>query len=66
MQVPPELQQLFNKHKPAATFFESLAFTHRREYIEWIVSAKKQETKARRLETTVARLLAGKKKYSEK
>ena len=66
IQVPSELQQLFNKNKPAATFFESLAFTHRREYVEWIVSAKRAETKARRLETTMEKLIAGKKNFNEK
>ena len=66
IEVPSELQQLFNKNKPAATFFESLAFTHRREYVEWIISAKRAETKARRLETTMEKLIARKKNFNEK
>ena len=66
IQVPNELQQLFKKNKPAASFFDSLAFTHRREYVEWIISAKREETKARRLETTMEKLSAGKKNFSEK
>jgi hypothetical protein len=64
--VPSELQQLFNNNKPAAAFFDSLAFTHRREYVEWISSAKKNETRSRRLETTLEKLNAGKKNYNEK
>lgn len=66
IQVPQELQQLFNRNKPAAVFFDSLAFTHKREYVEWIISAKREETKARRLETTIEKLSAGKKNFSEK
>ena len=66
IEVPSELQQLFNKNKPAAVFFDSLAFTHRREYVEWIVSAKRAETKTRRLETTMEKLIAGKKNFNEK
>ncbi len=66
VQVPSELQQLFKKNKPAASFFDSLAFTHRREYVEWIISAKREETKKRRLETTMEKLNAGKKNFSEK
>lgn len=66
IEVPHELQQLFNQNKPAAVFFDSLAFTHRREYVEWIISAKKEETKARRLETTMEKLSARKKNFSEK
>ncbi len=62
--VLSELQQLFNKNKPAASFFDSLAFTHRREYVEWIISAKKEETKKRRLETTLQKLTAHKKNFN--
>lgn len=64
--VPAELQLLFNKNKTAAVFFESLAFSHRREYVEWIVSAKREETRAKRLETTMEKLIAGKKNFNEK
>jgi hypothetical protein len=64
--VPDELQALFNTNKTAAGFFDSLAFTHRREYVEWIVSAKRNETKQMRLETTIEKLTAGKKNYNEK
>jgi hypothetical protein len=64
--TPKELQVLLNKNKAAANFYESLAFTHKREYVEWIVSAKKEETKIRRLETTLEKLTAGKKNFNEK
>jgi uncharacterized protein YdeI (YjbR/CyaY-like superfamily) len=66
VQVPSELKQLFKKNRPAEEFFESLAFTHRREYVEWIVSAKKAETKTRRLETMLEKLNARKKNFNEK
>ncbi len=64
--VPDELQQLFNKNKKAAVFFESLAFTHRREYVEWIIGAKRDDTRQRRLSTTMEKLNAGKKNINEK
>jgi len=66
IQIPGELQQLLDKDKRAADFFDSLAFTHKREYVEWIVSAKKEETKARRLETTMEKLAAQKKTFNAK
>jgi uncharacterized protein YdeI (YjbR/CyaY-like superfamily) len=31
------------------TIFEKMSFTHRKEYITWIESAKKQETRERRI-----------------
>ena len=64
--IPVELQQLFNDNRPAAVFFDSLAFTHRREYVEWIISAKKEDTKTKRLQTTMEKLSAGKKNFNEK
>ena len=64
--IPQELQQLLDKNKTAASFFDDLAFTHKREYVEWIVSAKREETKARRLETTMEKLTAQKKNFNEK
>lgn len=66
VEVPGELQQLLNNNKSAASFFDSLAFTHRREYVEWIISAKKEETRTRRLETTLEKLIARKKNFNEK
>ncbi|MEO6539720.1 MAG: YdeI/OmpD-associated family protein, partial [Ferruginibacter sp.] len=54
--VPSELQLLFNKNKKVAGFFESLAFTHKREYVEWIVSAKRDDTRQKRLVTTMEKL----------
>ena len=66
VKLPAELQFLFTKNEDAAAFFESLAFTHKREYVEWIISAKREDTKAKRLETTIEKLIAGKKNYNEK
>ena len=66
VKAPAELQLLFTKNETAARFFESLAFTHRREYVEWIISAKRDETKQMRLETTIEKLIAGKKHFNEK
>jgi Bacteriocin-protection, YdeI or OmpD-Associated len=66
VKVPAELQALFNTNEKAAGFFESLAFSHRREYVEWIISAKRDETKQMRLESTMEKLTAGKKNFNEK
>ena len=66
IEPPAEMQQLFKQNKNAAIFFESLAFTHKREYVEWILSAKKNETKQVRLQTTIEKLTAGKKNFNEK
>ena len=36
--------------------FQKLAYTHKKEYAEWISEAKKQETRARRLEQALVRI----------
>lgn len=64
--VPAELQKLLSKNSRARKFFDSLSYTNRKEYALWISSAKKEETKARRLNELVPKLLAGKKNPSEK
>lgn len=65
--VPPvELGKFFTKHKEAQEFFISLSFTNQKEYVSWIEGAKKEETRKRRLETALEKLLAGKKNPSEK
>lgn len=66
IEVPESLQQSLDKNKKAKAFFEALSFTNKREYVEWIIGAKKEETKAKRLETTIEKLKAGKKNPSEK
>ncbi len=59
--LPKDFESLLNKNKKAAAFFHQLAFTHRKEYVEWIIQAKKPETRERRLEQTLELLKKGKK-----
>lgn len=64
--VTPELEKAFSKHVKAKEFFTSLSVSHQKEYVSWIETAKKAETKQRRLEVVVEKLMAGKKTPSEK
>jgi hypothetical protein len=48
--VPDYLQSLLDQHSAEKDFFESLAYTHRKEYLLWITEAKKEETRQRRLQ----------------
>lgn len=50
VEIPPELKRLLSKNKKEKDYFDSLSYTHRKEYVEWIISAKKEETKKSRLE----------------
>jgi len=55
--IPPgDLEEAFKKNKDAKKFFESLTFTHRKEYVDWIISAKRKETRSKRVYSTIERL----------
>jgi hypothetical protein len=59
IRLPEDLAKAFTKNKKAAAVFEGLAFSHKREYVEWIVTAKRDETRATRIQGTLARLEKG-------
>jgi hypothetical protein len=63
LEVPEELQLCLEDEPPALLFFNSLSESERKYYIQWIYSAKKEETKVNRLTKTINRLLQGKKMY---
>lgn len=58
---PEYIQQALRSRPAAWNYFGSLAPSYRRVYIGWIDSAKRQETKTRRLQEAIALLAAGKK-----
>jgi uncharacterized protein YdeI (YjbR/CyaY-like superfamily) len=58
--VPRYIQVAIRKQPAAWRCFEGLAPSHKRRYIGWIESAKREETKARRLQEAVRLLTAGK------
>jgi hypothetical protein len=48
--LPADAQKILRKHEGLVDFFNAMSFTHKREYIEAIVDAKKPETRIRRIE----------------
>jgi hypothetical protein len=59
VEVPPELRSALASDDVAAGVYESLSFTHRREYAEWIAGAKKEETRTRRVAKALEMLRDG-------
>lgn len=57
--IPQYIRAALNKQPAARRYFEGLAPSHRRRYIGWIESAKRDETKARRLQEAIRLLSAG-------
>ncbi len=56
VKLPDELAAALKKNKKEAAYFESLSFTNKKEYIEWIVTAKRAETRIERIKGTIERL----------
>jgi len=58
--VPRDLAAELNKNPRAKKTFENFSPSDRREYVEWIEGAKRDETRQRRLATTIEWLTEGK------
>jgi uncharacterized protein YdeI (YjbR/CyaY-like superfamily) len=58
--TPPDLAAALKKNRKAAATFEAFPPSHRREYVEWITEAKREETRQRRLEQAVEWMAEGK------
>jgi uncharacterized protein YdeI (YjbR/CyaY-like superfamily) len=58
--VPPDLSAALAKNKKAQQAFENFSPSHRREYVEWITGAKREETRTRRLQTAIEWMAEGK------
>lgn len=59
VELPAELAAALATDPVARAAYERLAFTHRREYAEWVASAVRAETRARRVEQALALLREG-------
>lgn len=58
VEVPPELRTALGTKLAAK--LDTLAFTHKKEFVRWYAEAKKDETRARRLERMKDMLASGK------
>ena len=58
-----------SENKKAKLVFENFAWSHKKEYLEWITGAKTEETRNKRMATALAWLAEGKSrnwKYERK
>ena len=61
IEVPKDLEEELKKEKEAKAFFDKLSYTHRKEYVNWINEAKKEETRQNRIAKTIEMLKQGKR-----
>ncbi|HJR73632.1 MAG TPA: YdeI/OmpD-associated family protein [Luteimonas sp.] len=60
--TPPDLVAALKKNAKARGAFEAFAPSHKREYIEWLTEAKREDTRARRLAQAVEWIAEGKQR----
>jgi uncharacterized protein YdeI (YjbR/CyaY-like superfamily) len=69
LKVPAYFLAAVRKNRKALAAYEAFPPSHKREYVEWVVEAKQDETRKKRLETAIAWMAEGKSrnwKYERK
>jgi uncharacterized protein YdeI (YjbR/CyaY-like superfamily) len=59
--LPRELDERLRRNRKAAAFFDSLARSYRTQFIAWINSARREETRQRRISESIELLSRGEK-----
>ncbi|HEU0296250.1 MAG TPA: YdeI/OmpD-associated family protein [Anaerolineales bacterium] len=60
IEIPKDLMKELKKDKEAKASFDKLSYTHRKEYVTWVMEAKKEETRQNRIVKTIEMLKKGK------
>jgi len=61
LEVPEEFERALQQNKEAQEFFQQLAPSYQKQYIGWIVVAKRPETRENRIKESIALLKKGEK-----
>ncbi len=58
--IPDYFMNAVRKNKKALSNFENFSYSHKKEYVEWVTEAKREETRNSRLKTGVDWMAEGK------
>ena len=58
--IPDEFKKALQKNIAAKMAFEEFSYSHKKEYVEYINEAKREETKLSRIEKSIEKLAEGK------
>ena len=61
IETPDEIKKAVSANKTAQATWESLSFTHKKEWVRAVADAKKEETRRARIEKLVAAMKEGKR-----
>jgi len=64
--LPEDLKTELSKQPEALAYYETLAYSHRKEYVLWIITAKQEKTRTDRIQKMIDKLLSKKKNPNEK
>ncbi len=56
VEIPEDMNEALGSDKTIFEFFQKLSYSHKRDYVQWIESAKKQETRVSRLQKMIEML----------
>lgn len=62
-EMPADLAAALAKKPKALANYEAMSPTHRREYLEWVLEARREDTRVRRVVQAVERLLENRPRY---
>lgn len=62
LDIPEDFENLLDINNKAKDFFSSLSYSNQKKFTDWIISAKKKETREKRMEEAIDMLLKGIKK----
>lgn len=57
--IPPDFQSALENNPVAKAYFNQLAFSHQKEYVQWIEEAKRELTRQKRIDETIKTLNQG-------
>ena len=63
IEMPESFKKALSKNKKASATYESFSPSHKYEYLEWITEAKTEDTRNKRIDTTMEWLTEGKSRH---
>lgn len=61
LHIPPDLSNAFKQHAGSRTYFLSLSRSVKKQLLHWLVTAKREETRSKRIREIVEQAAQGKK-----
>ncbi|MCX7749561.1 MAG: YdeI/OmpD-associated family protein [Clostridia bacterium] len=56
VEVPDDFNRALQENTSALSFFNTLSYTHKKEYVQWITGAKKDQPREKRIQDSILML----------